>query len=661
MIKYILGLIYVSIILVTFPIAYSQSNKLIPRKILFTGEQRTVFKLSPDGTRLYFSGSNSSSIFVANTSKPDEITEIKVMDGTINWEPVSHGLMTIVQDSTASIILHHHNGEIEKFHTFENAQTISFITKSRRDNDLLVISVNSADSLQSGIYTFDVKTKTAKKIYEPLQGITPFFDDNFNLIAANRNNELGGITVSLYNKNENSWLDLIRHEFTEDMFFGGFSKVISVSDDGKNVWLTSNYYSDKAKLYKYNIPESRLDTIAESNLVDLLPMGVSIGLDGNVTAIVGLYAETIRIVTDLKYKDNFDFLKSSIRGDISFGGQSQDGNIWLIREFTGGPAKLYLYDRNLRKLSYLMNDFPELNDYELAGRKAFAVKSRDGLNLPVHVYLPYGSDKNNDGIPDKPLPTILYVHGGPWIGISHWNQYFQWRNFQLLANRGYAVINCEFRGASGYGKDFIAKSFKTWGSDMTNDKVDIAEWAVKNKIAQKDKVGIWGWSYGGYAAFAGAAFHPETYACAVSMYGISDLTTFGMNPFANNDFWKTRVGNPFDSSELKVLQDFSPINYIDKIKTPMLLTTGSKDDRIPQMQMDSMASALNKAGKEVIYFYYPEEVHDYRSPQSWISFWAVTEQFLSAKLGGRYETKNNDIRDSDMVVVEGQKFIDNMN
>jgi dipeptidyl aminopeptidase/acylaminoacyl peptidase len=223
------------------------------------------------------------------------------------------------------------------------------------------------------------------------------------------------------------------------------------------------------------------------------------------------------------------------------------------------------------------------------------------------------------------------------------------------------VINCEFRGATGLGKEFTAKSNKTWGTDMTNDKADIAAWAVKNKIAKKDKVGIWGWSYGGYAAFAGLAFHPDVYACGISMYGISDIESFGKIGFANNDFWKTRVGDPFDDDEAKMLRDFSPINYIEKIKSPLLLTTGSKDERIPQLQMDSMASVLKNAGKDVIYFYYPEEVHDYRSSQSWMSFWAVGEQFLAGILGGRYEKKNNDIIESDMVVVEGKKIIEEMN
>ncbi len=641
--------------------AKSDEENLIPRKILFTGEQRTVFKLSPDGSKLYFSNSNSNSISYCEISEPDKITEIKMRMGMTIWEPVSSGLLTIVQDSTAKIELQKSDGSNENITLPVIARNASIVTKNRQNHDLFVLSVNAADSKESGFYSLDIKTKIFKKLYEPMPGITPFFDDNFNLIAGNSNNDLGGISINIYNKNDNSWNELIKHEFAEDIFLGGFSKILSVSSDGKTVWFTSNKDSDKTKLFAYNTDSQKSEMIAEHSQVDLLPMGVSIGIYGNVSSILGLFAKTIRIVTDPSMKDDFEYLERNISGDISFGGQSQDGTKWLIREFTGGPAKYYLYDRNEKKLSYLLNDFPALDDYKMANRKAFSVTTRDGLNLPVHIYLPDGSDKNNDGIPDSPLPTILYVHGGPWVGIVHWNQYFHWRNFQLLANRGYAVINCEFRGTTGLGKEFTAKSNKTWGTDMTNDKADIAAWAVENNIAKKDKVGIWGWSYGGYAAFAGLAFHPDAYACGISMYGISDIESFGKIGFANNDFWKTRVGDPFDDDEAKMLRDFSPINYIDKIKSPLLLTTGSKDERIPQQQMDSMASVLKNAGKDVIYFYYPEEVHDYRSPQSWMSFWAVGEQFLAGILGGRYEKKNNDITDSDMVVVEGKKFIEEMN
>lgn len=194
---------------------------------------------------------------------------------------------------------------------------------------------------------------------------------------------------------------------------------------------------------------------------------------------------------------------------------------------------------------------------------------------------------------------------------------------------------------------------------MSNDKADIAKWAVDNKISVKEKVGIWGWSYGGYATLSGLAFHPDIYACGISMYAPTEFLSFGKSPFAiNNERWKMRVGDVNKEEDIDELKKCSPFNYVKEFRVPVLMTTGSKDDRVPQSQMDTMASALKNAGKDVTYFYYPDEGHDYRSPASWMSFWAVGEQFLSDKLGGKYEKKGDDIATSDMVIVEGKKFIE---
>ena len=332
-----------------------------------------------------------------------------------------------------------------------------------------------------------------------------------------------------------------------------------------------------------------------------------------------------------------------------------DGSKWLVREFLGGWAKYYLYDRGIKKINYLLTDMPEYEKYTMAKRHAFRAKARDGLNLPVHVYLPDGTDKNADGIPDKPLPTVLYVHGGPWAGVTFWNSAFHCRNFQLLANRGYAVVVCEFRGSTGLGKAFVERSYKKWGTDMTNDKTDIAQWAVASGIAIKDKIGIWGWSYGGYAAMAGLAFSPQTYACGIAMYGISDLESFGKTDFANIDWWKQRVGDPFNPTETKMLHDYSPINYVKNINAPLLLTTGLKDDRIPRAQMDTMAAALHALNKYVAYFTYADEGHDYMKSESWESFWAISEKFLAEQLGGKYQPAGDDLKKGNYVIETGKE------
>ncbi len=289
------------------------------------------------------------------------------------------------------------------------------------------------------------------------------------------------------------------------------------------------------------------------------------------------------------------------------------------------------------------------------------MKARDGLELPIHVYLPPGSDSDNDGIPDKPLPTVLYVHGGPWVGVAQWNNWFHTRNFQLLANRGYAVINTEFRGATGMGKAFVDAGDKEWGRKMHYDKVDVSRWAIDQGIAATDKLAIWGWSYGSYATNAALAFSPDLFACGLSMYGPADLDAFCRIPFTDSELWRSRVGNPNTAEGTMLLQKYSPQNYIHQIKKPLLLTTGSKDARVPQSQVDNFANALAEAGKEVIYFYYQEEGHDYRAPESWISFWAVGEQFLHDHIGGKQQPSAGDFEKGNLKVVHGQSYIEGMN
>lgn len=647
--------------IISAAIAAPPAEDLIPRKILFADNSRNIFKLSAGADRVYFTETNSNNIYYIETGSPDKIYNLNSDENFIQWEPLNEGVLLIPPAGSNKLISFDISNQKSVFEIPFKVLNVQFNSKNKKNFNKIILALNAENDSQSGYYEFNASTNNFSKIYELIPHHVIFFDSNKKPVAANINNNLGGTTIAVFDKKNNDWLSIAEHTFGEDAFIGGFSKVISVSDDGKNVWYTSNKNTDKTNLYLYNRENKITREIASHSKVDLLPFGFSADIDGNINSVVGMYAHTERIVVDNSVKEDFSVLDSLVEGDISFAGSNINNSQWFIREFTGGPAKYYLYNRKSRTLHYLINDYPLLDNFSLSKRKSFEVTARDGVKLPVHVYLPAGSDKNNDGIPDKPIPAILYVHGGPWTGVTHWNQYYYWRNFQLLANRGYAVINCEFRGSTGMGKDFIQKSYKVWGSEMADDKADIALWAVKNNIALKDKICIWGWSYGGYAAFAGLAFHPELYACGISMYGISDLEAFGKTGFANNDFWKIRVGNPFDDKESELLKKFSPLNSIDNIKAPLLLTTGGKDDRIPQFQMDTISTALSHKGKEVVYFYYPEEVHDYRQPQSWISFWAVAEQFLSENLGGKFEPKKNDMDNSGMVVVEGSKFIDNLN
>lgn len=632
---------------------FAQSADLIPREKFFSENINFQFQLDPDGENLYYRNREHPNTIFKKHIGSSLVTE-KSYDGKVtDYRATSNGLLTIWSDTLIHLSLGDKEIELDKV-----AKSLKFIAHPN-SRERHAVEFRDADGSDDALLTIDL----AKGEVTGAKRLPPYrkyiIDADFNFVAASWSN---GSSESFIEYNRNgTWTQLAKQEAGVDRFLGGFSQVISASADGNKFWYTSNSESDKTQLYEFDRSAEKSKLLAKADECDIIPFATAIARDGSIKSVVGLYAKTIRKTIDPKWKEDLDLIQSKMDGDLGFVQSVDDDNVWLLREFNGGPQKIFMFDRSTKKLDYLLTSYPDVKHEAMARRQAFSVPTRDGIELPVHVYLPNGSDDNKDGIPNEPLPTVMYVHGGPWVGIVHWNQDFHWRQYQLLANRGYAVIVCEFRGASGLGKDFVNRSVKTWGTDMTNDKTDIANWAVDKGISAKDKVGIWGWSYGGYATMAGLTLSPETYACGVSMYGISDLVSFGKTDFANNDFWKSMVGDAFDDEEAKMLAKHSPINFVDKVRAPMLMTTGSLDARVPQQQMDSMADSLNNAGKEVIYFYYPNEGHDYRAPESWISFWAVTEHFLSDNLGGKALEVGGDFELGDHKVVYGEEYIEKLN
>jgi len=630
---------------------HGQHSSLIPRTTFITGEQRFNFKLSTSGKILFFQTTSDKILHYCFTNSPHVIHNITLPFTSFNWEVADNDLLVASQDSVPKLLRVSITGEQKQISIPFEITKLKIITGEI--NYFFALDI-TADSALSGIYRFSAHTNSLNKIAEPQPGKTILFDKEMNMVAANMLSAKEINDVLLFDKHNNRWDTLVKGTTVEDMFLGGFTKVISVSADGKTIYYTTNNYSDKTKVYAYHVQTKKTETLAQSSTVDLLPFGFSTDTNGKVTSVVGVSAKILRQITDPSVSKDFSFLQKKIHGDLSYLAKNKDDSKWLLRDLNGGPTKYYLYYRKKMKLQYLLTDYPALENYSLSKRYAASVTTRDGIKLPVHIYLPVTMDKHHNSIPDKPSPTILYVHGGPWLGVTFWNQYFYWRNFQLLANRGYVVIVCEFRGTTGLGKKFVAMSYKKWGSNMTNDIIDIAHWAVQQKIAKQDKVGIWGWSYGGYAAMAGLAFSPQTYACGISMYGIADLEKFEQTGFASSDYWKVRLGDPVKDQQM--LHDFSPINSAGKIKAPLLLTTGSIDIRVAQSQADSMAVALKKLDKRVVYFYYPDEGHDYVKNESWLSFWAVAEKFLSNYLGGQYQPAGSDITNSSLVKVYGKEL-----
>ena len=298
-----------------------------------------------------------------------------------------------------------------------------------------------------------------------------------------------------------------------------------------------------------------------------------------------------------------------------------------------------------------------LENLSLAKMHSVVIESRDGLDLVNYYTLPIGSDSDSDGRPDEPLPMVLLVHGGPWARVT-WD-YDPWQ--QWLANRGYVVFSTNFRGSTGYGKDFINAGNLEWGGKMNNDLIDAVNWTIQEGIADPDRVAIMGGSYGGYATLWGMTNTPDTFACGVDLVGISNLTSFfeTIPPYwqPQIDLWATRMGDARTEEGRAFLTKRSPLTYVDRIEKPLLISQGANDPRVKQAESDQIVQAMQDANIPVTYLLYTDEGHGFARPENWQSFFAVTETFLAEHLGGRYEPIGDDLEGSSVTVPVGAEEV----
>ncbi|MDQ3234168.1 MAG: S9 family peptidase, partial [Pseudobdellovibrionaceae bacterium] len=317
-----------------------------------------------------------------------------------------------------------------------------------------------------------------------------------------------------------------------------------------------------------------------------------------------------------------------------------------------------LYEPQAKKLTKLFTSRPELEGKRLAPMHPVEIEARDGTILPSYLSLPPDADSDGDGKPAKALPLVLLVHGGPWARDSFgYNATHQW-----LANRGMAVLSVNYRGSTGFGKDFINKAKREFAGAMHNDLLDGVNWAIKQGIAQKDKVGIMGGSYGGYATLVGMTFTPDVFACGVDIVGPSNLVTLiesfpaYWQPFLDKTWYKW-AGNPSVEADKKDLMARSPITKVNQIKKPLLIGQGANDPRVTQKESDQIVAAMKVKSIPVTYALYPDEGHGFHIPQNRISFNSLTENFFAKCLGTAAQPIGKDIVGSSLQLPEGREHI----
>jgi dipeptidyl aminopeptidase/acylaminoacyl peptidase len=288
----------------------------------------------------------------------------------------------------------------------------------------------------------------------------------------------------------------------------------------------------------------------------------------------------------------------------------------------------YAYDRPSGKAKLLFSNRPKLEGLALASMKPISYAARDGLTIHGYLTAPVG-------VPAEKLPAVLYVHGGPWAR-DKWG-YEPWA--QWLANRGYAVLQVNYRGSKGYGKAFLNAGNRQWAGKMHDDLIDGVNWLIQQGVADPERVAILGGSYGGYATLVGLTFTPEVFAAGVDLVGPSSLVTLLRNV---PPYWEPirplltyRVGDLETDQEF--LESRSPLFLADRIQRPLLIGQGANDPRVKQVESDQIVETMRKSGKPVEYLVYADEGHGFARPENRLHFFARAEQFLAKYLGGRAE------------------------
>jgi len=336
-------------------------------------------------------------------------------------------------------------------------------------------------------------------------------------------------------------------------------------------------------------------------------------------------------VVDPGVKDDFEALAKVNDGDFFIANRTEADDVWLVGfQSDRAPGRFYRWDRKAKEAKFLFTTRPKLEGLALAEMKAVVITARDGLKINSYLTLPVG-------LPPKNLPMVLFPHGGPWAR-DEWgfNGYSQW-----LANRGYAVLQPNFRGSTGYGKKHLNAGNKQWGLKMHDDLIDCVNWAIKEGVADPKRIGIMGGSYGGYCALAAVTFTPEVFACSVDIVGPSNLKTLiGTIP----PYWKpmravfdVRLGNVDDPKDAELVKNASPLNSANRIVRPLLIGQGANDPRVKQAESEQIVEAIEKNHGHVIYVVYPDEGHGFARPENRTDFNARAESFLGEHLGGRVE------------------------
>jgi dipeptidyl aminopeptidase/acylaminoacyl peptidase len=649
-----------AVVLAVAPCTAAATADLIPRNLIFGNPERAAASLSPDGARIAFLAPVNGVLNVwvgpaanINAAKPVTRETVRPVK-SFKWAQDDQHIL-FLQDDRGDENFHVFavslsTGKIKNLTNHKGVRAEIVAASDKRPTELL-IGLNNRDPKWHDIWRVDIVTGKSVLV-EKNDGYAGFIaDKDLQLRLALKASPDGGMQV--LRRATSGWEPFISIPAGDALT----TYPLGLSGDGTVLNMVESTSRDKAAVVAVNMATGAKTVLGASPNADVAEI-IADPVSNQILAFGAEYDRPEWTPIGPALKDDLAQLRKSIPGVWNLLSQSRDNSVWTLRiDNVDEPVKVVRYDRKPKKLTTLFVGRPALTGKPLARMQPLVIKARDGLNLVSYLTLPKGSDANGDGRPDKPIPMVLNVHGGPWYRDSFgYDPEHQW-----LANRGYAVLSVNFRGSTGFGKAFINAADREWAGKMHDDLIDAVNWAIKERIAPADKVAIYGGSYGGYAALVGLTFTPKTFACGVSIVGPSNLNTMlaAIPPYWESlrDIFRRRVGDHTTPEGQKLLAARSPLFKADKIERPLLIAQGANDPRVKQAESDQIVEAMKAKNIPVTYVLYADEGHGFARPENRMSFYAVSEAFLAKCLGGRYQPIGSDFQGSSIAVQTGKEVV----
>ena len=617
--------------------ASAELPELIPLRDFFRNPVESGHSLSPNGEYIGFlkPWNSRMNIFVQKIGEEDATRVTSVTERDIPgffWATDDRIVYSLDKggDENYHVFAINRDGSNELDLTPFEETRASVIDDLRDDPEHMLIRHNERDKRTFDVFRVNVNTGESERLVKNPGNLVSFLTDHDGKLRIATTTD-GVNTSVLYRETEDDeFRTILTTNFRESL------SPLFFTYDNKNLYASSNIGRDKEAIVLFDPREGKeLEVIYEHPQVDVSALLRS-DKRKIITGVAFTAAKRGYHFFDDKRREMQDFLKQQLPDqEIALVSYNLDENKYLVRANSDrSRGAYYFYDLEKEELTHLADISPWLEPKELAPMRPIVFQSRDGLLIYGYLTLPVGVEPQD-------LPTVILPHGGPWARDT-WG--FR-PDVQFLANRGYAVLQINFRGSTGFGRKFWEMSFKEWGQTMQNDVTDGVEWLIDQGISDPDRIGIFGASYGGYVVLAGLAFTPDLYACGVDYVGVSSLFTIleTIPPYWEpmREMMYEMMGDPEKDQDM--MRAVSPVFHADKIKSPLMIAQGANDPRVKISESDQIVAALKERGIEVPYMVKDNEGHGFRNEENRFEVYRAMEQFFGEHLKGRVEPDQPDV------------------